>query len=148
MQRRDNFFYRKEVNSEYSKGCCICDDNIPDKLHHLWMHHEGKLYHGNHVIEFIISAIVFMRFPMFIATVAWFVNVFKDTEYIAKKKFIRKFSIVIGFTQCVSYIFYSIFVTIIYCLICLCIPRQNWCKRVYNENIKPFTYTLYDELAE
>ena len=78
-----------------------------------------------------------MCFPMFIATVAWFVNVFKDTEFI----------IVIGFTQCVSYIFYSIFVTI-YCLICLCIPRQNWCKRVYNENIKPFTYTLYDELAE
>ena len=90
MQRRDNFFYRKEVNSEYSKGCCICDDNIPDKLHHLWMHHEGKLYHGNHVIEFIISAIVFMCFPMFIATVAWFVNVFKDTEYIAKKKVYKK----------------------------------------------------------
>ena len=45
VQRRDNFFYRKEVNSEYSKGCCICDDNIPDKLHHLWMYHEGKLYH-------------------------------------------------------------------------------------------------------
>ena len=132
----------REVNSDNSDGCCICDNNIPDKLYHVWLTHEGMLYHGHPVLSFIVSFTVFVFCVYFIVTVAWFFNVFDDDEKIARKKYLRVFIILVGIMQCAAFLIQSTFVMILFCFFSIFFRGNNWFKRVHEYNTKHFTYNI------
>ena len=132
----------RDVNSDNSDGCCICDNNIPDKLYHVWLTHEGMLYNGHPVLSFIVSFTVFVFCVNFIATVAWFFNVFDDNEKIARKKYLRVFIILVGIMQCAAFLIQSTFVMILFCFFSIFFRGNNWFKRVHENNTKHFTYNI------